>query len=60
MNDNPLALPVVHFFLAAVITFFGMFILVPLFFGAVLCTRLQGEILLRERQASWVRRVVNS
>jgi heme exporter protein C len=30
-----------------------------LFFGAVLCTRLQGEILLRERQASWVRRVLN-
>jgi heme exporter protein C len=30
-----------------------------LFFGAVLCTRLQGEILFRERQAAWVRRVVN-
>jgi heme exporter protein C len=29
-----------------------------LFFGAVLCMRLQGEILNRERQASWVRRVV--
>jgi regulator of protease activity HflC (stomatin/prohibitin superfamily) len=35
MSENPLALPLVHFFLAAVITFFGMFILVPLFFGVV-------------------------
>ena len=33
MNDNPLASPVVHFFIAAIITFFGMFILVPLVFG---------------------------
>jgi heme exporter protein C len=30
-----------------------------LFFGAVLCIRLQGEILNRERQAMWVKRVVN-
>jgi regulator of protease activity HflC (stomatin/prohibitin superfamily) len=33
MNDNPFASPVAHFFLAAVITFFGMFVLVPMFFG---------------------------
>jgi heme exporter protein C len=38
----------------------AMFLGFMLFFGAVLCTRLQGEILQRERQASWVRRVVNS
>jgi heme exporter protein C len=31
-----------------------------LFFGAVLCVRLQGEILNRERQASWVRGAVKS
>jgi regulator of protease activity HflC (stomatin/prohibitin superfamily) len=35
MNDNPLDSPVVHFFIAAVITFIGMFILVPVFFGFV-------------------------
>jgi heme exporter protein C len=31
-----------------------------LFFAAVLCMRLQGEILNRERQASWVREAVKS
>ena len=30
-----------------------------LFFGAVLCMRLQGEVLNRERQAKWVREAVN-
>jgi regulator of protease activity HflC (stomatin/prohibitin superfamily) len=35
MNDNPLNLPVVHFFIAALVTFFGMFILLPVFFGVV-------------------------
>jgi len=31
-----------------------------LFFGAVLCTRLRGEVLLRERQASWIRSAVTA
>jgi len=31
-----------------------------LFYGAVLCIRLRGEVLNRERQAAWVRKVVNS
>ena len=35
MNENPLASPLVHFFIAAVVTFFGMFVLVPLFLGIV-------------------------
>jgi regulator of protease activity HflC (stomatin/prohibitin superfamily) len=35
MNDNPLASPIVHFFIAAIVTFIGMFILVPVFFGFV-------------------------
>jgi regulator of protease activity HflC (stomatin/prohibitin superfamily) len=35
MNDNPLNSPVAHFFAAAIITFFGMFILLPIFFGIV-------------------------
>lgn len=33
MNENPLASPLAHFFVAAIVTFFGMFILVPLFLG---------------------------
>ena len=35
MNESPLNSPVVHFFIAAIITFFGMFILLPLFLGIV-------------------------
>ncbi|MGA2868410.1 MAG: SPFH domain-containing protein [Verrucomicrobiota bacterium] len=35
MNESPLNSPVVHFFIAAIITFFGMFILLPLFLGLV-------------------------
>src|SRR5271170_862926 len=35
MNDNPLNLPIAHFFIAALITFFGMFIVVPIFLGIV-------------------------
>jgi heme exporter protein C len=31
-----------------------------LFFGAVLCLRLRGEVLNRERQATWVREAVKS
>jgi len=31
-----------------------------LFFGAVLCMRLQGEVLNRERQASWVREAIKA
>src|SRR3984957_8514286 len=31
-----------------------------LFFGAVLCMRLQGEVLNRERQAKWVREAIES
>jgi heme exporter protein C len=31
-----------------------------LFYGAVLCVRLQGEVLNRERQASWVREAIKS
>ena len=31
-----------------------------LFYGAVLCTRLQGEVLNRERQAKWVREAIRS
>src|SRR5215469_16844594 len=33
MNDHPLASPVVHFFIGAFATFFGMFVLVPMIFG---------------------------
>jgi regulator of protease activity HflC (stomatin/prohibitin superfamily) len=33
MNDNLLASPVAHFIIAVVATFFGMFILMPVFFG---------------------------
>jgi len=33
MNDLPINGVVVHFFLAAVVTFFGMFILLPIIFG---------------------------
>jgi regulator of protease activity HflC (stomatin/prohibitin superfamily) len=35
MNENPLGSPLAHFFVAAVATFFGMFILVPMFLGIV-------------------------
>jgi regulator of protease activity HflC (stomatin/prohibitin superfamily) len=35
MNESPLNSPVAHFFIAAIITFFGMFILLPLFLGIV-------------------------
>ena len=35
MNDTPLASPLAHFFIAAIITFVAMFILVPVFFGFV-------------------------
>ena len=35
MNDNPINSPIAHFFIAAVITFVGMFILLPVFFGLV-------------------------
>jgi heme exporter protein C len=38
----------------------SMFLGFMLFFGAILCLRLQGEVLNRERQASWVRQAVNS
>jgi heme exporter protein C len=31
-----------------------------LFYGAVLCMRLQGEVLNRERQAKWVREAIKS
>jgi len=30
-----------------------------LFFGAVLLVRLRGEVLSRERSASWIREIVN-
>jgi len=29
-----------------------------LFYGAVLCMRIRGEILIRERSSSWVREVI--
>ena len=35
MNDNLLASPLGHFFIAAIVTFFGMFILMPMFLGIV-------------------------
>jgi regulator of protease activity HflC (stomatin/prohibitin superfamily) len=35
VNDNPLHSPVAIFFIAAVAVFFGLFILVPVFFGIV-------------------------
>jgi heme exporter protein C len=38
----------------------SMFLGFMLFFGAVLCLRLQGEILNRERQSAWVREAVKS
>jgi len=31
-----------------------------LFFGAVLLVRLRGEVLNRERSASWIREIVNA
>jgi hypothetical protein len=31
-----------------------------LFFGAVLCIRLRGEVLNRERQATWVREALKA
>jgi heme exporter protein C len=36
----------------------SMFLGFTLFYGAVLCTRLQGEVLNRERQAKWVREAI--
>jgi heme exporter protein C len=38
----------------------SMFLGFMLFFGGILCLRLQGEVLNRERQASWVREAVKS
>ncbi len=38
----------------------SMFLGFTCFFGAVLCIRLRGEVLNRERQASWVREAVKS
>jgi heme exporter protein C len=38
----------------------SMFLGFMLFFGAVLCMRLQGEVLNRERQAKWVREALHS
>jgi heme exporter protein C len=38
----------------------SMFLGCMLFFGAVLCMRLQGEVLNRERQAKWVREALQS
>ena len=38
----------------------SMFLGFMLFYGAVLCVRLQGEILNRERQSKWVREAVKS
>jgi hypothetical protein len=37
-----------------------MFLGFMLFYGAVLCMRLQGEILIRERQAKWIREAINT
>ena len=31
-----------------------------LFYGAVLCIRVQGEVLNRERQSAWVREAIKS
>jgi heme exporter protein C len=38
----------------------SMFLGFMLFYGAVLCVRLQGEVLNRERQAKWVREAIKS
>jgi heme exporter protein C len=38
----------------------SMFLGFMLFYGAVLCMRLQGEILIRERHAKWVREAIES
>jgi heme exporter protein C len=38
----------------------SMFLGFMLFFGAVLCMRLQGEVLNRERQAKWVKEALHS
>jgi heme exporter protein C len=38
----------------------SMFVGFMLFFGAVLCLRLQGEVLNRERQSAWVREAIKS
>lgn len=38
----------------------SMFLGFMLFFGAVLCIRLRGEVLNRERQAAWVREAIGS
>src|SRR5271167_1312282 len=38
----------------------SMFLGFMLFYGAVLCMRLQGEVLKRERQSAWVREAIKS
>jgi heme exporter protein C len=38
----------------------SMFLGFMLFYGAVLCIRLQGEVLNRERQSKWVREAIKS
>jgi heme exporter protein C len=38
----------------------SMFLGFMLFYGAILCLRLQGEVLNRERQASWIREALKS
>ena len=38
----------------------SMFLGFMLFYGAVLCMRLRGEVLNRERQSAWVREAVKS
>ena len=38
----------------------SMFVGFMLFYGAVLCLRLQGEVLNRERQSAWVREAIKS
>ncbi len=38
----------------------GDVVRIHLFYGAVLCIRVQGELLIRERQAAWVREAIKS
>jgi hypothetical protein len=38
----------------------SMFLGYMLFYGAVLCIRLRGEVLNRERQAVWVKEAIDS
>jgi regulator of protease activity HflC (stomatin/prohibitin superfamily) len=51
MNENPLSFPIGHFIVAAMLTFFGMFIILPIIFGIA---RLMGLYTIVEEKQSKV------